>query len=139
MIVLRCAPQCFLLIEATSPAFLQTMSIPLRAGRAFTAADNAQAPRIVIINESLAKHYWPNQNAVGRHMVVGRSTAAEIVGVAADVKNRGLVADPQEQLYLPFAQLAWNRMNLLVRTATDPHSITSAVRARSPALILISR
>ena len=59
---------------------------------------------------------------------------SEVVGVAADVKNRGLALDPQPQIYFPFPQIPWGNMNLLVRTATDPHAMVSAVRAQISAL-----
>jgi putative ABC transport system permease protein len=69
------------------------------------------------------------------HIVVGRALApAEVVGVAADIKNKGLDQETQAQLYLPFPQLPWGDMNLLVRTAVAPLSITSAVRAQIAAV-----
>jgi putative ABC transport system permease protein len=121
----------FIDIEAISPQWFQTMRVPLHGGREFTAADNAQAPKAVIVNETFARHFWPNQNPVGKHIVVGRGPApAEVVGMAADIKNKGLDQDTQAQLYLPFAQLPWGDMNLLVRTAVAPQSMTSAVRAQ---------
>jgi hypothetical protein len=128
------AQRQFIIIEAISPAFLHTMRIPLKAGRAFTEADNAQAPKVVIINEALALHYWPHENPVGKHIVVGRQTPAEIIGVAANVKNRGLATETQEQLYLPFPQLPWGSMNLMIRSAVDPHSLVSAVRGQISAV-----
>jgi putative ABC transport system permease protein len=125
------AERPFIIIEATSPAFLETMRIPLRGGRSFTDADNAQAPKVIIVNEALARRFWPNQNAVGKHIWIGRQPAgAEIVGVAANVKNNGIAVDPQPQIYLPFPQLPWGNMNLLVRTETEPHSLISAARAQ---------
>lgn len=120
----------YIIIEAVSARFFETMRIPLLNGRSFTDADNAQAPRVIIINEALARRFWPNQNPVGRHIVVGRQSLAEIVGVTGDVKNRSLALDAQPQLYLPFPQLPWESMNLLVRTATDPQSMISAVRSQ---------
>ena len=123
------AQRPFLDIEAISPNWFHTMRVPLRSGREFTAADNAQAPKVVIVNETFARQFWPNQNPLGRHIVVGRwPEPAEVIGVAADVKNKGLAQDTQAQLYLAFPQLPWGNMNLLVRTATSPQSITSAVR-----------
>jgi len=66
---------------------------------------------------------------------VGRGPgAAEVVGMAADVKNKGLAQDTQAQLYLPFAQLPWGNMNLLVRTTVPSKSMTSAVRAQISAV-----
>ncbi|MGC2695125.1 MAG: ABC transporter permease [Candidatus Angelobacter sp.] len=128
------AERPFIIIEAINPSWFRTLSVSLQAGREFTDADNATAPKVVIVNQALARRYWPNQNPVGKHIVVGRQTASEIVGVAADVKNRGLALDAQPQLYLPFPQLPWANMNLLVRTATDPHGMIPAVRAQISAI-----
>ena len=118
----------FIIIEAVSPAWFQTLHVPLKMGRDFRDQDNAQAPRVVIVNETLARRFWPNENPVGKHIIVGRQTAAEVVGMAADVKNSGLALDPQPQLYLPFPQLPWGNMNLLVRTAVEPHQLASPVQ-----------
>ena len=129
------AQRPFIDIEATSPHWFQTMRVPLLGGREFTDADNAQTPKVVIVNETCARRFWPNQNPVGKTIVVGRGpVAAEVVGVAADIKNNGLDRDTQDQLYLPFAQLPWGDMNLLVRTAVAPKSIISAVRAQVAAV-----
>jgi putative ABC transport system permease protein len=103
----------------------------LRSGRDFTAADNGPAPKVLIVNETFARQYWPGQNPVGKHIVVGRWTAGgEVVGVAEDIKNRGLGQEPQPQVYIPFAQLPWNNMYLLVRTAVPPQTLISAIRAQ---------
>jgi putative ABC transport system permease protein len=111
------------------------MGVPLRGGREFTAADDAHSPKVVIVNEAFARRFWPNQNPIGKHVVVGRGPdPAEVIGVAADVKNKGLAQDTQAQLYLAFPQLPWGNMNLLVRTAVPPRSMTSAVRAQISAL-----
>jgi putative ABC transport system permease protein len=121
----------FIDIEAISPQWFQTLRVPLRGGREFTVADNAQAPKVVVVNESFARRFWLNQNPVGKRVVVGRWPApAEVVGVAADIKNKGLEQDSQAQLYLPFPQLPWGNMNLLVRTAITPESLASSVRAQ---------
>jgi putative ABC transport system permease protein len=111
------------------------MRVPLRAGREFDGSDNAEAPKVVMVNETFARRFWGNQNPVGRHVLVGRGPAqSEVIGMTADVKNKGLAQDTQAQLYLPFAQLPWADMNLLVRTAGPPASITSAVRAQIAAV-----
>ncbi|HEV7551091.1 MAG TPA: ABC transporter permease [Candidatus Angelobacter sp.] len=128
------AERPFIIIEAISPAWFKTMHVPLQAGREFTDADNAQSPKVVIVNQALARRYWPNENPVGKHIVVGRQTASEIIGVAVDVKNRGLALDAAPQLYLPFPQLPWGNMNLLVRTAANPNAMVSAVRAQVAAI-----
>ncbi len=129
------AQRPFLDIEAVSPQWFQTMRVPLRGGREFTGADNAQAPKVVVVNETFAKRFWPNENPVGKHVVVGRwPDPAEVIGVAADVKNNGLARDTQAQLYLAYPQLPWGNMNLLVRTTGPPMSLTSAVRAQIAAV-----
>ena len=111
------AQRPFVDIEAVSPQWFQTMRVPLRGGREFTAADNAEAPKVVIVNETFARRFWPNQNPVGKQIIVGRGPyQAEVIGVTADIKNKGLAQDTQAQLYLPFPQLPWGDMNLLVRT-----------------------
>ncbi len=125
----------FLGIEAISPQWFQTMRVPIQMGRGFTEADNAQAPKVIVVNESFAHRYWPHENPIGKHVVVGRGPApSEVVGVAGDVKNHGLAQDAQPQVYLPFPQLPWGNMNLIVRTAADPHAMISTIRAQIAAV-----
>ncbi len=125
----------FLDIEAVSPGWFETLRVPLRNGREFTEDDDAQAPRVAIVNERFARRFWPDESAVGKHIVVGRGPAAtEVVGVTADVRNQGLEQDPQAQIYVPFAQLPWGEMNLLVRTALRPEEAISAVKAQIAAV-----
>jgi putative ABC transport system permease protein len=129
------AQRPFLDIEAISPQWFQTMRVPLREGREFTATDDAQAPKVVIANEGFVHRFWPNQDPIGKHLIVGRWTEpAEVVGVAADIKNYGLEQDPRPQLYLSFPQIPWTDMNLLVRTAVPPEGLISAVRAQVAAV-----
>ena len=125
------AQRPFIDIEAISPRWFQTMRVPLQVGRTFTDADNAQAPKVIVVNEAFARRFWPIQNPIGKHVIIGRwPDPAEVVGIVADIKNRGLAQDTQAQIYLPFPQLPWGRMNLLVRTAVPPASMTSAIRAQ---------
>jgi putative ABC transport system permease protein len=125
------AERPFIDIEAISPKWFETMRVPLRAGRSFTTADNAQAPKVLIVNETFARRFWPNQNPLGKHVIVGRwPEPAEVVGMAADIKNKGLAQDTQAQLYIAFPQLPWGNMNLLVRTVVPPQSMTSVIHAQ---------
>jgi len=124
-----------IIIEQISPKLLETLHIPVKLGRAFTDADNAQAPKVIIVNETFARVYWPTQNPIGKHVVLGRGPVpSEVVGMAADVKNNGLAAAIEPQIYVPFAQISWGNMNLVVRTATDPHTLIAAVRAQIAAV-----
>jgi putative ABC transport system permease protein len=121
----------FIDIEAISPQWFQTLRVPMKAGREFTEEDNAQAPKVLIVNETFARRYWPNENPVGKRIIMGRGPGpSEVVGVAFDIKNRGLAQDPQPQIYFPFPQIPWGNMNLLLRTASDPHGMVSAIRAQ---------
>jgi predicted permease len=124
------AQRPFVIVEAVGTDWFRTMGVPMKMGRSFSDHDTADAPRVVIVNEALARRFWPNENPIGKHIAVGRQTASEVVGLAGGVKNNGLAAEPQPQIYLPFPQLPWTNMNLLVRTATDAHQFVSTIRQR---------
>ena len=124
------AERPFVILETISPKYFETMRIPVLAGRVFRDADNAQSPRVIIINEAFAHNFWPNESPLGKHIAVGTLPLAEIVGVTRNVKNRSLALETQPQIYLPFSQLPWANMNLLARASTEPYSMVSAVRSR---------
>jgi putative ABC transport system permease protein len=125
----------FIDIEAISPQWFHTLRVPIISGREFTDADNAQAPKVLIVNQTFAKKFWPNENPVGKRIVMGRGPApSEVVGVAADVKNRGLAQDPQAQIYFPFSQIPWGNMYLIIRTGPDPSAMVPTVRAQIAAI-----
>ena len=125
----------FVDIEAISPGWFDTMQVPLRGGRTFNPGDQAQSAPVVIVNQSFARQYWPNVNPLDQHVTVGRRPVpAQVVGVATDVKNKGLQQETQPQLYLPFSQLPWSSMNLILRTDGAPQSVIGAVRAQMAAV-----
>jgi putative ABC transport system permease protein len=128
------AERPFTILEAISPGFFETMRIPMFSGRGFLESDTAQAQRVVVVNRALARRYWPHGNPIGRHIVVGRQAAAEIAGIAGDAKNNGLVLDSDPQVYLPFTQMPWGNMNLLVRTAVNPRALSGEIRKQVAAL-----
>jgi putative ABC transport system permease protein len=118
-------------IQTISPGYVEAMRVPLVAGREFTAGDDAPAPRVVMVNETAARRFWPRDNPIGKHILVGRATTpSEVVGVLGDMRNVGVAADVQPEIYLPFAQLPWPSMHLLARTAGDPSGFVAAVRSR---------
>jgi predicted permease len=122
-------------IQQVTPGYAAAMRIPLRYGREFTDGDDAKAPRVVMVNEAAARRYWPRENPVGKHVLLGRQPGpSEIVGVLGDVENLAVGTDPQAEIFVPFAQIPWATQNLVVRTAGDPRSLTAAVRARVLAL-----
>jgi len=115
-----------------SPEYLQTMSIPLQMGRNFTERDAAEAPNVMLIDETLARLYWPNENPIGKRVALSNTRETiwrEIVGVVGAVKHRGLDADYRGTLYVPHSQMSWENFFLVVRTVAEPTSMTTAVRA----------
>jgi putative ABC transport system permease protein len=86
------------------------------------------------VNQAFARQFWLGQNPVGKHIAVGRWPEAEVVGMAADVKNQGFEKETQAQLYLTFPQIPWGNMHLLVRTGVPPMSVAAAVRAQIAAV-----
>ncbi len=117
-----------------SPDYFRTLGIQQQAGRVFTDTDNANAPPVVIINETLARQYFPHQDPVGKRLQTGdyRPTGQwlTIVGVVSDVKYSGLHEAMQPALYTPwFQQGIWSRsMYLAVKAGGDPLSLAGAVR-----------
>ena len=118
-------------IQTFEPGYVETMRVPLLGGREFSERDDAQAPRVVMVNQTLARRFWPNENPVGKHILMGRATTpSEVIGVLGDVRNASLAAAVSPEIYLPFPQLPWASMNLVVRTAGDPRGFVAAVRGR---------
>jgi putative ABC transport system permease protein len=118
-------------IQMSGPGYAATLRIPVARGREFTERDDAHAPLVAVVNQSLARRYWPNENAVGKHILLGRiPQPLEVVGVLGDVRNLSVAADVGLEIYIPFAQKPWANINLIVRTMGDPHAFASAVRAR---------
>jgi putative ABC transport system permease protein len=113
-----------------SPAYFETMGIPIVQGRAFTDADRDGAPRVAIVNDEFVRLHYPGENPVGRRIRMGRNSTIvrEIVGVVGLVKHYGLDDRPQAQMYEPFAQMPATAMNFLLKTSVDPASLTASVR-----------
>ncbi len=112
--------------------YFQTMSIPLAKGRYFTERDVKDAPGVAIIDETLARKYWPNEDPLGKRITFEGGSDnprwREIVGIVGHVKSKGLVGQSRVQYYTPQAQRPVRGMYLVVRTANDPTSVTAAVR-----------
>jgi putative ABC transport system permease protein len=108
------------------------MRVPLRRGRAFTTADRAGAPKVVLVSERAARTIWPGEDPIGRPVSVAQGgfweDTARVVGVVGDVRYGSLDSLPKADVYLPYAQSPSGRAMLLVRTAGDPVAITGAVR-----------
>jgi putative ABC transport system permease protein len=97
------------------------------AGRTFTAADTAQSPLVVIVNQTLARRFWPQGGAVGGRLVVANGRTLEIVGIAGDVKQDRVEGEEWPTIYGPFRQMPYLTMTMVLRTAGSPLSVKSAV------------
>ena len=119
--------------ETVGPDYFRTMRIPLVQGRDFDERDNEDARGVVIINETMARHYWTGGDALGRRIKLDKSWL-QIVGIAKDVKNRTLNEALQPFLYVPFLQDYRSNMILVARTVIEPKTMFHAVRAETAAL-----
>jgi predicted permease len=124
---------------ALTPDYFRLMRIPILAGRGFSESDSQKASAVIIVSASTAQRYWPNQNAIGKHIrVISENTFRTIVGVAADVRQFDLSGRTpnqiQGELYMPYAQSVQGdgqppeAMTLIVRAAGAPSEITSRIR-----------
>ncbi|MCA1591406.1 MAG: ABC transporter permease [Acidobacteria bacterium] len=113
-----------------TPGYLRAMGIPLIRGRAFTERDDKDAPKVFLVNESLARKYFPGEEAVGKEIevTVAPGMKGEIVGVVGDVKHRNLEAEPGPETYVSYLQAPMPYMTLVARTSVDPASLTGSLR-----------
>jgi putative ABC transport system permease protein len=113
-----------------TPDYFQTLQIPLKAGRLFTDQDTLQSTKVAIVNETMARALWPNENPIGRHFIVWRDEKLprEVVGVVGDTKG-SLDKEPGQQMYVPYAQdPTWGSLSLVVRTTGEPSALAGSVR-----------
>ena len=114
---------------AATPGYFRTLKIPITKGRDFTEHDNAAAPLVAIISESMARQFYPNENPLGQRIQMGNgSKPAEIVGVAGDVRDQELEAKGRPAVYEAAAQIPFNAMYFGVRSAGDPAALIAGVR-----------
>ena len=117
----------------TCPGYFRTMGIPIMKGRDFSDADTTNAPRVVIINETAAARYWPDQDPIGQRLKFGGADSAApwmtIVGVSRDVRHFGLDEAARREMFRPYSQAVWPGMTVTVKTDIEPLSVASGVRA----------
>jgi len=115
------------------PNILRTLGIPLRAGREFTQQDTVGAPDVVLINESMAKRFWPNEDAVGKRFQIGgtidpKGQWCTVVGVFADIHHSGLDRPAQPLFIRPYSQAGWPFLAIVTKTASTPASFVSQIK-----------
>jgi putative ABC transport system permease protein len=121
-------------IATATPDFFHTLNIPLLRGRDFSERDDTKAPGVVIVNEAFAHKYFPNEDALGKHMMPGASNSGkpkprEIIAVVGNVKNRNLESEDTPAYYIPSTQLNFGSMSVCLRTSVEPRSVVSAARS----------
>ena len=125
-------------INSVSPRYFETLRIPLLLGRSFTAHDTKSAPKVAIVNQTLARRFFGGGKAVGRHCRIGDANDIEIVGVVRDGKYKDVREEPRNVVdvrgeppnvvYLPFEQNLGEPMTLYVRTVGNPAKVTADIR-----------
>jgi putative ABC transport system permease protein len=116
-------------VRFASADYFKTMHIPLLSGRTFATSDVTSGKQVVLINETTAKLYFPNQDAVGKHLVQTREMIPmEIIGVVKDVKFSTLNGLPANEMYMLHEQSPWGSMTLVIRSASNPQPMVAAVR-----------
>jgi putative ABC transport system permease protein len=118
-------------LRRVTPGYIDAMGLEVVSGRGFTASDDAEAPRVILVNETLERDYFDGQ-AVGRRLNVNNPQDPiwrEIVGVVKDIKNFGIRSESRNAMYLPYAQSPTTVLFTVVRATVDPESLVNAIRA----------
>jgi len=121
--------------QVVNSDYFATLEIPILRGRGLTEQDNETAPRVIVINEAMARRYWPNEDPVGKRMAIGESSKdtswRTIVGIAGSVRHASLTEEPVPCAFIDYRQdvESWSRMAFVMKTKTDPASLSSAVRS----------
>ena len=123
-------------MDTVDEGYFETMGIAVLRGRGFRPSDSADAPRVAVVNEQFARHYWPGADAVGKHIRLNSRTGTpvEIVGVAQTIKYQATTEKPRDFVYMPLAQHPVPRMVLLVRSSGDPLQLVQPLKDVARAL-----
>jgi putative ABC transport system permease protein len=115
--------------------YFSTMNIPILRGRGFTVDDQENSTRVIVINNAMARRYWPNEDPVGKRMAIGESSKdtswRTIVGIVGDVRHASLTEEPVPTAFIDYRQdlESWPRMAFVMKTRTNPTSLSSVVRS----------
>jgi putative ABC transport system permease protein len=118
-------------LRCITPDYFRTLNIPLVKGRALAEADAADRPWVVVIDEAMARRYFPNEDPLGKRLVIyaGERRPREIVGVVGAVKQTALDQEAGPHMYVPYFQTPQDYATLLVRAAATPLNLTGAVKS----------
>jgi predicted permease len=110
------------------PGFFEALGVPIVAGRSLNEGDRAGAPLVAVINETMARQLWPRESALGKPFLAPNGGVRTVVGIAADIRERGLARPTAPTLYESVRQVPQTRQTLLVRTASDPSVLVPEIR-----------
>jgi putative ABC transport system permease protein len=114
-----------------SPDYLKTMNIPLLDGRFFSKFDKANSQLVAVLNQSMARRFFPNEDPIGKKLIVmwDRPETREIVGVIGDVLHAGLDTDARPEIFVPYLQSPTTQMTFVVKTTPEPMSMLASVKS----------
>jgi predicted permease len=113
--------------STVGPKYFETMGIPIRQGRDYNETDTLQSPRTLVINEAMARRYWPQGDALGGKIRLGQNLA-EVIGVVADSKYSTINERPLPQLFFPMSRSETSTLRLFVSTSGDPRPMVAEIR-----------
>lgn len=117
------------LLDAATPGYFETIGIPFLAGRLFGDQDRLETPRVLVINQAMAKTFWPDQDAIGKQVqFLSDGTMASVVGIVGDAKQFELDEEQRPHAYVSFAQRPGLFATVVVRTELEPLSLSEPVR-----------
>jgi putative ABC transport system permease protein len=119
-------------VRVVTPGYVKTLGLRIAEGRPFDDRDAADGPRVIMVNETLARRVWPGQSAVGKQLVIDYAAGTypyEVVGVVGNLRFRGPRSEPVPEFYQPHAQRPYLILNVVVKTAGDPLALIPQVRA----------
>jgi len=122
-------PRVFL--NRVDPPYFETMRVPLQRGRGFAETDNETMPRVAIVNQKMAKLFWPNEDPIGKRFSIFGPTGpfTEVIGVAQDGKyHMAALGEPIPYFYMPYAQDYSSQMTLQIRSSVPPESLIAPVQ-----------
>jgi putative ABC transport system permease protein len=115
-------------INFCTPDYFHLLELRLLRGRLFDQRDGPRSMPVVVIDQALARHYFPNEDPIGKRMKLTPSEWQTVVGIVADVRQTSIIDEPPPQVYFPYAQHPLPRMRLLIRSAGDPAGLVGPIR-----------
>ncbi|MEO6212457.1 MAG: ABC transporter permease, partial [Vicinamibacterales bacterium] len=116
-------------LRAVTLDYFRTMGIRLIEGRNLSVGDHSESPLVAVINETMARRYWPGISPIGKRFLTGGGTVRrEVVGVVSDVKHWGFDRPTNPEMYFPQRQMVWDGLTFVLATDVDPVTLTAAVR-----------